>query len=59
MNQYIIDNSKSNYFGITCYEIEQYEAEKCLWIKVSFDAVVNGNFQEVQTWFKRDELLLV
>ena len=59
MNQYIIDNSKSVYFGITCYELEQYEAEDCVWIKVSFDAVVSGNFQEVQMWFKSNELLLV
>ena len=59
MNQYVIDNTKSVYFGITCYEIDQHEAEDCLWIKVSFDTVVSGTFQEVQTWFRSSELLLV
>lgn len=61
MNQYIIDNSASNYFGISCYEIEHYESKTHneVWVKVVFDYPYNGSFKELTTWFKASELTLV
>ena len=61
MNQYVIDSSFSEYFGITCYELEHYKSKTYneTWIKVVFDYPTNGTFQEVKTWFKASELILV
>lgn len=69
MNQYTVDNIKSTYFGITCYELEHYKAAPIkgvgaethteIWVKVVFDYPCNGSFREVQTWFKASELTLV
>lgn len=61
MNQYTIDNIKSTYFGITCYELEYYKAETHneIWVKVVFDYPCNGSFKEYKTWFKVSELTLV
>lgn len=60
MNQYVIDNSKSEYFGITCYEIEHYKdkVRNEAWVKVVLDYPMNGSFKEVKTWFKASELIL-
>ena len=60
MNQYIIDTSRSHYFGLTCYEIEQYKSEtyKEVWVKVVFDYPCNGTFKEQKCWFKASELIL-
>ena len=61
MNQYIIDSSKSEFFGITCYEIEHYKSKTHneTWVKVVFDYPTNGTFQEKSLWFKREELELI
>lgn len=61
MNQYIIDSSRSEYFGITCYEIEHYESKTHneTWIKVVFDYPTIGTFKEKSLWFKREELELI
>ena len=61
MNQCIIDSSKSEYFGITCYEIERYKSKTHneTWVKVVFDYPTNGTFKELRTWFKASELILV
>ena len=60
MNQYIIDNSRSHYFGLTCYELEQYKSETHneVWVKVVFDYSCNGTFKEHKCWFKASELIL-
>lgn len=60
MNQYTIDNSRSEYFGITCYEIEHYKSETHneVWVKVVFDYPTNGTFKETETWFKASELII-
>ena len=61
MNQYVIDNSISEFFGITCYELEHYDSKTHseTWVKVVFDYPTNGTFKEVKTWFKASELILV
>ena len=61
MNQYIIDSSISEYFGITCYEMEHYKSKTHneTWVKVVFDYPTNGTFKEMVTWFKASELILV
>ncbi len=61
MNQYIIDSSISEYFGITCYELEHYKSKTHneTWVKVVFDYPTNGTFKELRTWFKASELILV
>ena len=61
MNQYVIDNIKSTFFGLNCYEIEQYKSETHneVWVKVVFDYPCNGSFKEVHSWFKASELTLV
>lgn len=61
MNQYIIDSSRSEYFGITCYEIEHYKSKTHneTWVKVVFDYPTNGTFKEKSLWFKREELELI
>ena len=61
MNQYTIDSSKSEYFGITCYELEYYKSETHneVWVKVVFDYPTNGTFKEKSLWFKREELELI
>ena len=61
MNQYIIDSSISEYFGIPCYEIEHYKSKTHneTWVKVVFDYPTNGTFKELKTWFKASELILV
>lgn len=61
MNQYIIDNSRSNFFGMNCYELEYYKSETHneIWVKVVFDYPCNGSFREMETWFKASELTLV
>ena len=60
MNQYIIDNSRSHYFGLTCYELEHYKSETHneVWVKVVFDYPCNGTFKEQKCWFKASELIL-
>lgn len=61
MNKYLIENSFSEYFGLTCYELEQYKSETHneVWVKVVFDYPCNGSFKELTTWFKASELTLV
>lgn len=61
MNQYVIDSSFSEYFGITCYEVEHYKSKTHneTWVKVVFDYPTNGTFKELKTWFKASELILV
>ena len=60
MNKYLIENSFSEYFGLTCYEIEQYKSETHneVWVKVVFDYPCNGTFKEQKSWFKASELIL-
>ena len=60
MNQYVIDNIKSTFFGLICYEIEHYKSETHneTWVKVVFDYPTNGTFQEKSLWFKASELIL-
>ena len=60
MTQYLIDNSFSNYFGLNCYELEQYKSETHneVWVKVVFDYPCNGTFKEQKCWFKASELIL-
>lgn len=58
MKQYIVDNSKSVYFGLSVVEVERYEnAHNEIWIKVVLDFAVDASFKEVYTWFKLDELI--
>ena len=61
MTQYIIDNTRSHFFGITCYEIEHYKSETHneVWVKVVFDYPTDGTFKEKSLWFKASELSLV
>ena len=61
MNQYMIDNIKSTFFGLNCYELEHYkdETHNEIWVKVVFDYPCNGSFREVCSWFKASELTLV
>lgn len=58
MNQYVVDNSKSAYFGLSVIEVERYESTTYdeTWIKVVLDFAVDGSFKEVYTWFKLEEL---
>ena len=58
MKQYIVDNSKSAYFGLSVVEVERYDnaAYNETWIKVVLDFAVDGSFKEVSTWFKAEEL---
>ena len=58
MNQYIVDNLKSSYFGLSAIEVERYENTTYneTWVKVVLDFAANGNFKEVYTWFKLEEL---
>ena len=58
MNQYVVDNSKSAYFGLSVIEVERYENTTYdeTWIKVVLDFAVDGSFKEVYTWFKLEEL---
>ena len=60
MDQYIIDNSRSHYLGLICYEIEHYKSETHneTWVKVVFDYPCNGTFKEQKCWFKASELIL-
>ena len=60
MNQYVIDNIKSTFFGLTCYELEHYkdETHNEVWVKVVFDYPTNGTFKEKSLWFKASELIL-
>ncbi len=60
MNKYLIENSFSEYFGLTCYELEQYKSETHneVWVKVVFDYPCNGTFKEQKCWFKASELIL-
>ena len=58
MKQYIVDNSKSVYFGLSVVEVERYEnAYNETWIKVVLDFAIDGSFKEVYTWFKLEELI--
>ena len=59
MNQYVVDNSKSAYFGLSVVEVERYESATYneTWIKVVLDFAVDGSFKEVYTWFKLEELI--
>ena len=61
MNQYVIDNIKSTFFGLNCYELEHYKSETHneIWVKVVFDYPCNGGFKEKSLWFKASELILV
>ena len=57
MKQYIVDNSKSAYFGLSVVEVERYEnAYNETWVKVVLDFAVDGSFKEVSTWFRDYEL---
>lgn len=58
MNQYIVDNSKSAYFGLSVVELERYENTTYneTWVKVVLDFAANASFKEVYTWFKLEEL---
>lgn len=58
MNQYVVDNLKSAYFGLSVVEVERYESTTYdeTWIKVVLDFAVDGSFKEVYTWFKLEEL---
>ena len=59
MKQYIVDNSKSVYFGLSVVEVERYDSTTYneTWIKAVLDFAVDGSFKEVYTWFKLDELI--
>ena len=59
MKQYIVDNSKSAYFGLSVVEVERYESTTYneTWIKAVLDFAVDGSFKEVYTWFKLEELI--
>ena len=59
MKQYIVDNSKSAYFGLSVVEVERYDSTTYneTWIKAVLDFAVDGSFKEVYTWFKLDELI--
>ena len=59
MSQYVVDNSKSAYFGLSVVEVERYESDTYneTWIKVVLDFAVDGSFKEVYTWFKLEELI--
>ena len=58
MKQYIVDNSKSAYFGLSVVEVERYDSTTYneTWIKAVLDFAVDGSFKEVYTWFKLEEL---
>ena len=58
MKQYIVDNSKSAYFGLSVVEMERYNNTSYneTWVKVALDFAVDGSFKEVYTWFKLEEL---
>ena len=58
MKQYIVDNSKSVYFGLSVVEVERYESTTYneTWVKAVLDFAVDGSFKEVYTWFKLEEL---
>ena len=59
--EYIVDNLKSEYFGISGHQLENwYDAHlNVTWIKLLFDYVDNnGNISEQQLWFKEQELVL-
>ena len=50
MKQYIVDNSKSAYFGLSVVEVERYEnTYNETWIKVVLDFAVDR--RKVQPWF--------
>ena len=58
MKQYIVDNSKSVYFGLSVVEVERYDySYNETWIKAVLDFAVDGSFKEVYTWFKLEELI--
>ena len=59
MNQYIVDNTKSVYFGLSVVEVERYESTTYneTWVKAVLDFAVDGSFKEVYTWFKLEELI--
>lgn len=59
MKQYIVDNSKSAYFGLSVVETERYDSttHNETWVKVVLDFAVDGSFKEVYTWFKLEELI--
>ena len=59
MKQYMVDNSKSVYFGLSVVEVERYESttHNETWIKAVLDFAVDGSFKEVYTWFKLEELM--
>ena len=59
MKQYIVDNSKSVYFGLSVVEVERYDSTTYneTWVKVVLDFAVDGSFKEVYTWFKLEELI--
>ena len=59
MKQYIVDNSKSAYFGLSVVEVERYDSttHNETWIKVVLDFAVDGSFKEVYTWFKLDDII--
>ena len=57
MKQYIVDNSKSVYFGLSVVEVERYEnTYNETWVKVVLDFAIDGSFKEVYTWFRDNEL---
>ena len=59
--EYIVDNLKSEYFGISGYQLENwYDTQlNVTWIKLLLDYVNNyGNISEQQLWFKEQELVL-
>ena len=58
MKEYIVDNSKSVYFGLSVVEVERYESTTYneTWVKAVLDFAVDGSFKEVYTWFKLEEL---
>ena len=58
MKHYIVDNSKSAYFGLSVVEVERYESTTYneTWVKAVLDFAVDGSFKEVYTWFKLEEL---
>jgi len=61
MNQYEVINTKSEYFGLTCHELEVYHSKTHneTWIKVALDFVSFGGFKEVNVWFNINELTLI
>ena len=59
MNQYIVDNIKSAYFGLSVVEVERYNSTTYneTWVKAVLDFAVDGSFKEIYTWFKLEELI--